>query len=60
VSDSDVEKVIYGQIEAMHKASLSLNQSCKVLARERRLTEESQYYEEQSWCLKDPGIADWR
>jgi len=30
----------------MHKARLSLNWSCEILACERRQTEESQYYEE--------------
>jgi len=41
----------------MHKARLSLNRNCEVLARERR-TEESQYYEKQEGCLYGPKIAD--
>jgi len=42
----------------MHKARLSLNRSREVIARERRQTEESQYYEEQEECLYVSGIAD--
>jgi len=34
--------------------------SHEVLARKRRQTEESQYYEEQEECLYGPGIADLR
>jgi len=44
----------------MYEACLNLNRSCKVLARERRQTEEFQYYEEQKECLYGPGIADLR
>jgi len=37
----------------MHKAHLSLNWSRELLARERRQTEESQYYEEhEGWTRK--------
>jgi len=42
----------------MHKARLSLNRSREVLAREKRQTDESQYYEGQKGCLYSPGIAD--
>jgi len=42
----------------MHKTRLSLNWSHKVLARERRQTEDSQYYEKYEGCLYGPEIAD--
>jgi len=37
----------------MYKACLNLNRSCKVLARERRQTEEFQHYEEQEEWPRD-------
>jgi len=42
----------------MHKAHLSVNWNHEVLTRERRQTEDSQYYEEHEGCLYGPGIAD--
>jgi len=39
----------------MHKVRLSLNWSREILARERRQTEESQYYKE--GCFYGPGIG---
>jgi len=42
----------------MHETRLSLNQSHEVLAREKRQTEESEYYEKHEGCLYGPGIAD--
>jgi len=41
----------------MHKPYLSLNRSREILPRERRQTEESQYYEEQEGCSYNPGIT---
>jgi len=42
----------------MHKTHLNLNLNREVLARERRQTEESQYYKEQKGRLYEPRIAD--
>jgi len=42
----------------MHKARLSLNWSCEVLTRERRQTEDSQYYREHEGCLYGSRIVD--
>jgi len=41
----------------MHKVRLSLNWSREILARERRQTEESQYYKEQEGCFYESRIG---
>jgi len=44
----------------MHKALKPKLKLWGILARERRQTEDSQYYEEHEGCLYKSEVADWR